>query len=590
MAWICAKCTFRNLNARHLACLVCSTPRTDSVASSASKESESTSEGSGKRARPVIVIDDDDDDDASERAKKRVRKSEARLPNPFKLIRADVLGDGPGNKGAENLAELVRDPSERVPAWVVLSSFMFETKWLVDAWPQLATARRIVVMHGMHDIDKPDSRALLPSHIELNSRIPKELHFRHPVTGNAQPFAFKYGCHHAKFIFIGYSTGIRVIILTANLIEVDFRFKSNVAYVQNFPIKTASSPRSSSFESALRDYVRNLETHGGRFSERHAWPGMTVSSSDDSSPLRATLSEALGRFDYSSALCELLPTVPGWHLESDLKKYGHPRLRDVLEQDGAAFPSALIGSQSVLVAQFSSLSAVKKKYRSELANSFSAGLSTDGRPLGEGKLEFVWPTVEEVRRSCMGYASGGGMPARDRDVSDPHRAGVLRRWIGSDDPQSEDGNASPLVNARRCVMPHMKTYFRVSRDGRRFAWLALTSANISRAAWGQLQKGNSQLFCRHYELGVVFTPRSLGRAISVRGPENRGAKQGALAELISARRHASGDKKKKAPASFIFNLPFRLPTSAYTESDTPWHWDGRWPGRPDAYGRTSLAD
>jgi tyrosyl-DNA phosphodiesterase-1 len=36
--------------------------------------------------------------------------------------------------------------------------------------------------------------------------------------------------------------------------------------------------------------------------------------------------------------------------------------------------------------------------------------------------------------------------------------------------------------------------------------VCLTSANLSKAAWGALQKGNTQLMIRIFEIGVLFLP------------------------------------------------------------------------------------
>ena len=44
-----------------------------------------------------------------------------------------------------------------------------------------------------------------------------------------------------------------------------------------------------------------------------------------------------------------------------------------------------------------------------------------------------------------------------------------------------------------------------SRDAR-IAFLLMTSHNLSKAAWGALQKGDTQLYIMHYELGVLLVP------------------------------------------------------------------------------------
>jgi tyrosyl-DNA phosphodiesterase-1 len=38
------------------------------------------------------------------------------------------------------------------------------------------------------------------------------------------------------------------------------------------------------------------------------------------------------------------------------------------------------------------------------------------------------------------------------------------------------------------------------------AWLLLTSSNLSKAAWGALQKKDKQLMIRSYELGILIFP------------------------------------------------------------------------------------
>lgn len=40
-------------------------------------------------------------------------------------------------------------------------------------------------------------------------------------------------------------------------------------------------------------------------------------------------------------------------------------------------------------------------------------------------------------------------------------------------------------------------------------WFLLTSANLSKAAWGQLQKNDSQLRILSYEMGVLFLPSKM---------------------------------------------------------------------------------
>lgn len=59
------------------------------------------------------------------------------------------------------------------------------------------------------------------------------------------------------------------------------------------------------------------------------------------------------------------------------------------------------------------------------------------------------------------------------------------------------------------MMPHIKTYTRIYQDKNNksfVAWHVLTSANMSRAAWGEYQKKRTQIYIKSFELGVFLAP------------------------------------------------------------------------------------
>jgi tyrosyl-DNA phosphodiesterase-1 len=90
-------------------------------------------------------------------------------------------------------------------------------------------------------------------------------------------------------------------------------------------------------------------------------------------------------------------------------------------------------------------------------------------------------------------------------------------------------------------MPHIKTYSRLDIKNGKIGWYLLTSANLSKAAWGDFQK--TGLFIRSYELGVLtFDTEDI-------------------------------------------RLPFDLPLKKYTPEDECWRWDVQ-VDRPDMYGET----
>lgn len=59
--------------------------------------------------------------------------------------------------------------------------------------------------------------------------------------------------------------------------------------------------------------------------------------------------------------------------------------------------------------------------------------------------------------------------------------------------------------ARDRAIPHIKSYTRISPDLKRIPWFVLTSANLSKAAWG-VQRSFSH-YIMSYEAGVIFIPK-----------------------------------------------------------------------------------
>jgi len=54
------------------------------------------------------------------------------------------------------------------------------------------------------------------------------------------------------------------------------------------------------------------------------------------------------------------------------------------------------------------------------------------------------------------------------------------------------------------AMPHIKSYTRISPDLKSIPWFVLTSANLSKGAWG-VQRNS--YYITNYEAGIVFIPK-----------------------------------------------------------------------------------
>ncbi|GFZ06303.1 tyrosyl-DNA phosphodiesterase-like protein [Actinidia rufa] len=244
--------------------------------------------------------------------------------------------------------------------------------------------------------------------------------------------------------------------------------------------------------------------------------------------------------------------------------------------------------KSPLVYQFSSLGSLDEKWMSELETSMSSGVSEDKVPLGLGEPLIIWPTVEDVRCSLEGYAAGSAIPSPLKNVEKGFFKEVLGKVEGKphwalaynvDFPRSKTGNM--VLNLSR-AMPHIKTYTRY--NGQNLAWLLLTSSNLSKVAWGALQKNNSQLMIRSDELGVLFTPSLMKHGCGFSCTD-----EGNSSEIKCSKPSESSEVKrtklvtlawqgsKTADSSEVIPLPvpYKLPPEPYSPEDVPWSWDRR---------------
>ncbi|XVF25982.1 hypothetical protein REPUB_Repub13aG0261100 [Reevesia pubescens] len=232
--------------------------------------------------------------------------------------------------------------------------------------------------------------------------------------------------------------------------------------MQDFPWKDQNnSKKGCGFENDLIDYLSTLKWP--EFSAN--LPALETSTSIPPSSRSSII--AMQGYNFI-CLVRLIASVPGYHTGSNLKKWGHMKLRTVLQE--CAFDRDF--QKSPLVYQFSSLGSLDEKWMAELASSMSSDYSEDNA-LGLGEPLIIWPSVEDIGCSLEGYAAGNAIP-------------------------------SPLKNVEKGFLKKYWAKWKASHSGR--CWLLLTSANLSKAAWGALQKNNSQLMIRSYELGVLFLP------------------------------------------------------------------------------------
>ena len=438
------------------------------------------------------------------------------------------------NHGCVTIRDIVGGPV--VPAWAILMNFQFDAEWLITECPVLLDVSKVVCIHGQDDISNSPAK---PSHWELH-----------------KPPVPRYGTHHSKAMLLGYEDGVRVAVFTANFGVMDHNVLSNACWTQDFPKKSNRSPVTSEFEE---DIVRYM--HATRWRKNN--------------PSSLPNNETLRKYDYSGAGAKLIASVPGTYTGDDKWLWGQGAMREALKRE--TFPRRF--QSGPIVCQYSSTGFTTEKWLGQLQESFSCGdveveevggVGGDGggggngggggggcgsnNKLGIGPLQLVWPTVEEVRTSVIGYSAGGCFPGNKKNVIQPCILSRLHKWRRSvamvkkkreeeekesaaavaaaggsgsgSGGEGEEPHTLPNPMGRERVAGHIKTFLRYAQEsegegsasggggGTKLAWILVTSHNLSKAAWGEFQSNDGQLHIRSYELGVLLLPSLVGEKVS----------------------------------------------------------------------------
>jgi tyrosyl-DNA phosphodiesterase-1 len=218
-------------------------------------------------------------------------------------------------------------------------------------------------------------------------------------------------------------------------------------------------------------------------------------------------------------------------------------------------------------------------------------------------VEIVWPSVRTVGNAHLGYAIGGAIPLYCDVVRNqnggykPSFQACARKWEGAP-------GGHKALNA-----PHIKTFYRyfMTKDGRpELMWLYLGSHNLSKAAWGELEKNGQQLYIKSYELGVLFIPakmRKTERTFSLTPSNERLGMR--LPPKFASAAAATANAPSTEPLHFIasfeptprdrtvvhFPIPHRIPAQPYIWGNglenKPWAWD-MVITEPDSLGKLKL--
>ncbi|KAF7647078.1 hypothetical protein LDENG_00177710 [Lucifuga dentata] len=397
-------------------------------------------------------------------------------------------------------------------------NYCFDIAWMVQQYPPEFRDRPVLIVHG----DKREAKARL---------VKQAQPFPHVQLCQAK-LDIAFGTHHTKMMLLWYEEGFRVVILTSNLIRADWYQKTQGMWMSPLFPRLSKGSSVSAGESPTffkRDLLEYLASY--RAPELTEWI------------------QRIKEHDLSETRVYLIGSTPGRYVGSDMERWGHLRLRKLLYDHTHPVPDQ---DSWPVIGQFSSIGSMGLDKTKWLAGEFQQTLTTLGKSSSrpEPPIHLVYPSVEDVRTSLEGYPAGGSLPYSIQTAQKQlWLHSYFQRWKAH-------------TTGRTHAMPHIKTYIRTSPDFTQLAWFLITSANLSKAAWGALEKNNTQMMVRSYELGVLYLPSAFNmKTFPV-------------------------DKKPfpVSSSSSGFPVPFDLPPTRYSAKDQPWVWNIPYSQAPDTHG------
>ncbi|XP_030383051.1 probable tyrosyl-DNA phosphodiesterase isoform X1 [Scaptodrosophila lebanonensis] len=348
--------------------------------------------------------------------------------------------------------------------------------------------------------------------------------FKPQVTAIKVNMPTPFATSHTKMMLLGYADGsMRVVISTANLYEDDWHNRTQGLWI---------SPR-------LDPLPEGADTAAGESPTGFKQDLMLYLVEYKLTQLQPWIAR-IRKSDFSAINVFFIGSVPGGHRESTTRghPWGHARLGSLLAKHAAP-----VDDRIPVICQSSSIGSLGANVQTWIQQDVLNSLRKDSSPLGRLRqlppFKMIYPSFGNVASSHDGMLGGGCLPySKNTNDKQPWLKSYLQQWKSSDRYRSQ-------------AMPHIKSYTRFNLEEQCAYWFVLTSANLSKAAWGSFNKNsNIQPILRiaNYEAGVLFLPRF------VTGEDTF--------PLVNAR--------DGIPA---FPLPYDVPLTPYGPDDTPFLMD-----------------
>jgi tyrosyl-DNA phosphodiesterase-1 len=221
------------------------------------------------------------------------------------------------------------------------------------------------------------------------------------------------------------------------------------------------------------------------------------------------------------------------------------------------------------------------------------------------KFNIIFPTPNEIRTSLDGYVSGCSIHMKLQSAQQQKQLEYLHpifcHWKASSplpDTTTKDHRCGQAL--RGPAAPHIKTYVRFSDESHEtIDWAMVTSANLSKQAWGDVVNKKDEIWIQSWEAGIVVWPELFAESgsetvtvmVPVFGKDKPNEK-----DVPKREENMSGDggghamqelvkNGKRAMTVVGFRMPYDLPLTSYGPDAKPWCATMKYP-EPDWKGLT----
>jgi len=242
-----------------------------------------------------------------------------------------------------------------------------------------------------------------------------------------------------------------------------------------------------------------------------------------------------------------------------------------------------------------------------------ANANATAKAKAKAKAHVLFPTADSVRRSLDGYASGASIHLKTQSAAQRKQVAylrpLLRHWGGvsdattlnlNDGSSGNDGadgsgvgdecrvGAAMREAGRRRAAPHIKTYIRFKDERmREVEWAMVTSANLSKQAWGEMENKDGNVTVASWEIGVVVWPALFADDRDEGTHCGRGKGDVKMVPVfkkdVPTAEDLEGVDVEGVREVVGFRMPYDLPLVPYGQGDEPWcataaHTEPDWTG------------